>query len=137
MESGRKWKSRLVAASEEPFASASQPPLRLTATLVIDGANCHLALGGVLDCESIAALDTQIDQLACTPCALVVVDAADLVALDPVGSKALVGLGHYVRARGGTYCVLGARGGVATSLAEVSFSEDGWYAATAPAPLTT
>jgi anti-anti-sigma regulatory factor len=81
----------------------------------------------VLDGASISALDTQIDQLACTPCSLVVVDAAGLEGVDHTGSRALVGLGHYVRARGGTYCLLGARGTVATTLAAVSFSDDGWY----------
>ncbi len=103
------------------------PPPRLTATLETAGARCRLTLGGVLDAESIAALDTQIDQMACTPCSLVIVDTAGLTSVDDTGSRALVGLGHYVRARGGTYCLLGARGEVATTLGAISFSGDGWY----------
>jgi anti-anti-sigma factor len=80
------------------------------------GRTCILVVSGRLTAASIAALEAQVDQLGCLPCDDVVVDAAGLTALDPVGANVLLGLFHYVNGRGGTLRISGARGSIARTL---------------------
>jgi anti-anti-sigma factor len=77
------------------------------------GQTSTLALWGMLCGTSIAALEAQVDQLGSTPCEAVVVDLRHLQALDRSGARMLLGLYHYVTARGGRYRVVGATGQVA------------------------
>ncbi len=77
---------------------------------------CSLELSGVLDAMSVGALDLQIDQLACRSFDHVVIDVGRLGDVDPVGVSALVGLSHYVAARGATFALVGVTGRVADAL---------------------
>ena len=65
---------------------------------------------------SIAALQAQVDQLGSTPCETVNVDLRRLQALDTGGARLLLGLYHYVTARGGRYRIVGATGQVARTI---------------------
>jgi anti-anti-sigma factor len=84
--------------------------------LVGDGPTCTLTLSGSLSGTSIAALEAQVDQLGSTPCRDVIIDVRLLSAIDQVGVNVLVGLNHYVEARGGQMTVVGASGEVAAAL---------------------
>jgi anti-anti-sigma factor len=92
-----------------------------------------MAISGVLSGTSIAALEAQIDQLGSTPCEDVVLDLRHLRALDRRGAMALVGLYHYVKARGGQLRILGARPRIAGALLQVVLHDskqvDGEWAA--------
>ena len=59
----------------------------------------------------------QIDQIGCSQCSGVVLDVSALRRLDPVGTRVLVGLDHYVSALGARLSITGARGQVAEELA--------------------
>lgn len=89
----------------------------LSVALEGDGSLCVLRLKGVLGATSIAALETQIDQLGCMNCQRVCVDLSELTAIDGVGVKVLNGLHHYVQGRGGHLELVGALGQVADLLA--------------------
>lgn len=88
----------------------------LKVELQSDGATCTLNLIGALSGTSIAALEAQVDQLGATPWKDVIIDVRLLKAIDAVGANVLVGLNHYIIARGGRLTVVGARGDVATTL---------------------
>ena len=81
---------------------------RLTVRLETTPGVCRLILSGELCGSSIAALDAQVDQLGATPCDEVIVDISRLDSIDERGAGVLVGLRHYVEARGGTYAIVGA-----------------------------
>ena len=76
-----------------------------------------LRLKGVLGATSIAALETQIDQLGCMDCQNVCVDLSELRGIDGVGVNVLNGLHDYVQGRGGHLELEGAIGQVADELA--------------------
>jgi|SRR5271165_2899650 len=88
----------------------------LSVALEGEGASCVLRLRGVLRANSIAALETQIDQLGCISCQEVSVDLAELKAIDCVGVKVLNGLHQYVLGRGGHFELVGGHGQVAEAL---------------------
>ncbi|MCU1494719.1 MAG: hypothetical protein JWO62_2483 [Acidimicrobiaceae bacterium] len=96
-----------------PVGDGASAVQLLTITLDDFETVCVLKLRGVLRDTSIAALEAQIDQLACTRCDSVVVDLDELTAIDTVGINVLTGLGHYVRGLGGHLELIGARGQVA------------------------
>lgn len=81
-----------------------------------DETSCTLILSGALCGTSIAALEAQVDQLGATPCDQVVVDVSGLTEVDSVGASVLLGLSHYVAARGGELKIVGATGRVGSTL---------------------
>jgi anti-anti-sigma factor len=95
----------------------------LSVELKASSTTCRLVLRGELCDTSLAALEAQVDQLGCMPCQDVVVDLRSLVRLDAVGANVLLGLYHYVMARGGTFRVTEAPDEVATTLQAVAGAE--------------
>jgi anti-anti-sigma factor len=91
----------------------------LQVELRTSGTTCRLVLRGDLCGATLTALEVQVDQLGCVPCEEVVVDLADLTAMDGVGANVLLGLHHYIVARGGELRVIGARPSVTTALDSV------------------
>jgi anti-anti-sigma factor len=87
--------------------------------LLATGASCRLTLRGNLCQASVAALQAQVDQLGGLPCEEVVVDLTSLSGLDGVGANVLLGLYHYVIARGGVFRVTEACQDVAETLHSV------------------
>jgi anti-anti-sigma factor len=85
----------------------------LKVELKTSGQTSTLALCGMLCGTSVAALEAQVDQLGSTPCEALVVDLRHLQALDRGGARMLLGIYHYVTARGGQYRIVGATGQVA------------------------
>jgi anti-anti-sigma factor len=81
-----------------------------------DESCCTLILSGALRGTSIAALEAQVDQLGATCCDQVVVDVSGLTEVDSVGASVLIGLSHYVTARGGELRIVGATGLVGSTL---------------------
>jgi anti-anti-sigma regulatory factor len=92
----------------------------LQVELVAAGPDCRLVLHGDLCGATLPALEAQVDQLGCVPCHAVIVDVGSLVGLDAVGANVLLGLSHYVTARGGVFHVEGASGHVAETLRSAS-----------------
>lgn len=86
----------------------------------MSGQSSTLELCGMLCGTSIAALEAQIDQLSCTPCEALTIDVRKLHALDKGGARSLLGLYHYVTARGGRYRIVGATGQVAQAIRDYS-----------------
>jgi anti-anti-sigma factor len=84
------------------------------------GPICRLVLLGELCDITSPALEAQVDQLGCMPCQDVVVDLRSVVRLDAVGANVLLGLYHYVTARGGTFGVTEAPEEVTTVLHEAT-----------------
>jgi anti-anti-sigma factor len=76
-----------------------------------------LTLRGELTGASIAALETQVDQIGCSYCKEVFLDVTGLKRLDSIGLRVLIGIDHYVEALGGQLTILGASGEVAEALA--------------------
>lgn len=70
------------------------------------GERTSLKVRGDLDADSLPALSTQIDQVVCTPCREVVLDLTAARSLDALACRVVVGLHHYVTARGGELTVL-------------------------------
>jgi anti-anti-sigma factor len=89
----------------------------LTVEFASTASLCVLTLTGELNGTSIAALEVQIDQIGCSQCSGVVLDVSALRRLDPVGTRVLVGLDHYVSALGARLSITGATGQVAEALA--------------------
>lgn len=81
------------------------PPLQVEFLHV--GPICLLGLRGQLHAGSVAVLEAQFDQLGKTACYRVVVDLGEVTDLDLTGARVLIGLRHYVRARGGRLTVIG------------------------------
>ncbi len=90
----------------------------LTVEFASTASLCVLTLTGELNGTSIAALEVQIDQIGCSQCSGVVLDVSALRTLDPVGTRVLVGLDHYVTALGARLAITGAWGQVAEALAD-------------------
>jgi anti-anti-sigma regulatory factor len=114
-------KSLPVTALAEESLSTGSPVAEPVLQVELDatGPSCRLTLNGVLCDTSLTALEAQVDQLGCLPCELVVVDVQRLSRLDSAGAKVLLGLYHYVIARGGDLWLSGARDQVITSLLAV------------------
>jgi anti-anti-sigma regulatory factor len=102
-----------------PMVEAGSEPL-LSVTLLTRGATCRLLLHGALRDCSIAVLEAQVDQLGRTPCATVVIDVRELTEMDQVGANVIVGLHHYVVARGGRLWIEGPSDAVAHVLDSVA-----------------
>jgi ABC-type transporter Mla MlaB component len=75
-----------------------------------------LTLHGSLEQCAVAALETQIDQVFCSPFTFLVVDLHELSTIDDIGVRCLVGLYHYVISRGSRIVVQGARGSVGVAI---------------------
>jgi anti-anti-sigma regulatory factor len=90
--------------------------------LVSSGSECTLVLRGELRVASLSALEVKIDQLGCMPCQQVTLDMRRLTHLDQVGANVILGLYHYVVARGGALCVTGAGAEPASTLQSVAGS---------------
>jgi len=71
------------------------------------GPICLLELRGELLATSVGVLEAQFDRLGRTSCHHVVLDLTDVSDLDATGARVLVGLRHYVCARGGRLTVVG------------------------------
>jgi anti-anti-sigma factor len=92
-------------------------------TLQVDlrtsGSKCRLTLRGDLRGATLMALEARVDQLGCVPCDELVVDLRRLSTVDGVGANVLLGLYHYIVARGGVLRVTGANARVTTTLESV------------------
>jgi anti-anti-sigma factor len=77
---------------------------------------CTLILSGALCGTSIAALEAQVDQLGSMRCDHVIIDVHGLTKVDAVGASVLLGLYHYVAAKGGEMRIVGASSQVAPIL---------------------
>jgi anti-anti-sigma factor len=109
-------------AADPPTTPATGLPVAeavLQVELDATGPSCRLTLNGTLCDTSLTALEAQVDQLGCLPCELVVVDIHHLNRLDSAGAKVLLGLYHYVTARGGELWLSGAQDQIITSLHSV------------------
>lgn len=73
-------------------------------------------MSGELRVESLAVLEANVDLLGSSTCDRVVVDVSAVTDIDAVGLNVLVGLHHYMLARGGTLGVSGASPAVASML---------------------
>jgi anti-anti-sigma factor len=71
------------------------------------GPICLLSLRGALHAGSLSVLEAQFDRLGRTTCNRVVVDLTDVTGLDTTGARVLIGLRHYVHARGGRLTLIG------------------------------
>ena len=91
----------------------------LQVELRTSGTTCRLVLRGHLRDTTVMALEAQVDQLGCVPCDELVVDLRLLTAVDGVGANVLLGLYHYIVARGGALRVTGACEDVTTTLQSV------------------
>lgn len=90
------------------------------------GANrCVLRLRGRLCADTVPLLNRHVDRLGCRWCDDVVVDVGSLVTMDAVGAGLLVGLSHYVAARGGTFSVQGASPEAEAELAAAEVALEG------------
>lgn len=94
-----------VEAPEQRPLEDGQPGLRVAFRHI--GPICVLSLCGELTAGSVEVLESRFDRLGRTPCHRVVVDLSDLTGLDATGARVLIGLRHYVHARGGRLTVLG------------------------------
>lgn len=74
-------------------------------------------LTGQLRAASLAVLEANVDLLGAASCEQVVVDLAGLTDVDDVGCNVLLGLHHYMAARGGRMGIVGASPQVAAVLA--------------------
>lgn len=108
------WSTMIETVVEE----AEVEPV-LEVELRTSGTTCGLVLRGNLRDTTLTALEAQVDQLGCVPCDEVVVDLRQLSAMDGVGANVLLGLYHYVVARGGLFRVTGACAEVTTTLQSV------------------
>jgi anti-anti-sigma factor len=88
----------------------------LTVELVNTEARFLLTLRGELTGASIAALETQVDQIGCSECKEVLLDVTELKRLDSIGLQVLTGIDQYVEALGGRLTILGASGDVTEAL---------------------
>jgi anti-anti-sigma factor len=99
-----------MATIEEP--EAEQPKRteagRLGAWTDHQGSRCALVLHGDLVAETIADMEEHVDLLVCCQSEEVVIDLTLLRQIDLTGARMLMGLRHYVRARGGRFNVVGA-----------------------------
>jgi anti-anti-sigma factor len=99
-------------------------PTELEPTLQVDliavGPACRLVLHGDLCGATLTVLEAQVDQLGCMPCHDVVVDLGSLARLDSVGANVLLGLSHYVTARGGVFRITRASRDVAATLCAIA-----------------
>jgi anti-anti-sigma factor len=102
-----------VETLHQPVAPQSGPEApELAVAFRHVGQVCILSLDGALTANTLRAFESQIDRLGRTPCHRVVVDLSGLQAVDDAGMRVLIGLHHYVRARGGRLSVTGATGSV-------------------------
>lgn len=99
-----------------PTREDAPNPVGLVTSLYEAGSVTVLSLAGALEATSLAAMEAQIDQIACTDCRHLVVEASRLTAIDTFGVDALVALASTVRDRGGQLRVRGATGQVAEVL---------------------
>ncbi|MDE3204849.1 MAG: STAS domain-containing protein [Acidobacteriota bacterium] len=87
------------------------------------GANrCTLRLRGRLDAQTVVLLSRHVDFLGCQWCDEVLIDLEAVTAIDRVGANCLVGIGHYVRGRGGRFRVVAAGPLARSMLAEADRS---------------
>lgn len=91
-------------------------PVALTASLYEAGSVTILSLAGALESGSLAAMDAQVDQILCTDCQQLVVEASRLTSVDAAGVGALVELAATMAGRGGQLRIRGASGQVAQLL---------------------
>ncbi|MHB1710990.1 MAG: STAS domain-containing protein [Acidimicrobiales bacterium] len=98
----------MVDPTEPATAGPATEAPKLSVELSRVGHTCVLALFGELDCSTIPVLEAYVDQLGSMDCLDVDLDLSDLRALDGAGARVLVGLRHYVTARGGRLNIAGA-----------------------------
>jgi anti-anti-sigma factor len=80
---------------------------------------CSLQLVGVLSGDSLHELERHIDVLGGTRFQAVHLDLTGLSGVDDCGRNVLLGLHHYVAARGASWTVSGASPGVASLLHDI------------------
>ncbi len=117
-ESAVRWWRDIAGTADNARSDEALDDLFRTALITIRsalGADAVI-LSGTLCGTSIAALEAQVDQLGAACCDQVVVDVSGLTEVDSVGASVLLGLSHYVAARGGELKIVGATGQVGSTL---------------------
>jgi anti-anti-sigma factor len=109
----------MESAGVDAIESAQLAPV-LHIQLKATGTACRLVLRGDLCDTTLATLEAQVDRLGCMPCQDVIVDLRWLNNLDTVGANVLLGMSHYVAARGGSFRVTEAQREVAAILRSVA-----------------
>jgi anti-anti-sigma regulatory factor len=103
---------------DAPGHGAADPAPSLCVHVTTLGDMCVLRLDGVLVRESLAALEGQVDHIGGLSFRNVLLDARHLQRIDEAGRNVLVGLHHYVVARGARMVIKGASAAVARSLGQ-------------------
>jgi len=103
------------AAQYRPDPAHTGPPALRVVVEVIDRV-WWWRLSGQLRAGSLAVLEANVDLLGAARCDQVMVDLRDLTEVDDVGCKVLLGLHHYMTARGGRLGIAGATPLVARAL---------------------
>jgi anti-anti-sigma regulatory factor len=101
---------------DAPGHGAADPPPSLCVRVTTLGDMCVIRLEGVLVRESLSALEGQVDHIGGLSFRNVLLDVRHLRRIDEAGRNVLVGLHHYVVARGARMVTKGASAAVARSL---------------------
>jgi anti-anti-sigma regulatory factor len=103
----------LLHRTDTPTADPGTAEAAPILSVALDGwgASWRLTLCGELCGASLAALETQVDQLGCLPCAHLVVDLRQVTALDEAGANVILGY-YYVLGHGGALEVTASTGPV-------------------------
>ena len=96
----------------------TEPPV-LGVNLISDGTCITLSLSGSFVGGAIGALWARIDQLGCLQFQRVGLDFSDVVAIDDVGANVVIGMRHYVEARGARFAICGAAADFASTLQQI------------------
>lgn len=103
------------ATGYRPDPARTGPPALRVVVEVVDRV-WWWRLSGQLRAGSLAVLEANVDLLGAARCDQVVVDLRELTEVDDVGCKVLLGLHHYMTARGGRLGIAGASPLVARAL---------------------
>ena len=96
----------------------TEPPV-LRVNLISDDTCSTLSLSGSFVAGAIGALWALIDQLGCLHFQRVELDLSDVVAIDAVGANVVIGIHHYVEARGASFAICGATADLAATLQQI------------------
>jgi anti-anti-sigma factor len=98
--------------------SGHTPPARLAVWTDHEASLCSLALRGDLVAATIGELEEHLDLIVCCQSDEVVIDLGRLQSIDSAGARVLIGLQHYIKARGGDFDIVGADRRTAATLRE-------------------
>jgi hypothetical protein len=102
---------------EQSVAVRTLPP-SLKVYVTMTGAECTLWLVGSLLGDSVYELQTQIDRLGSLEFETLLINCAELVEVDEVGSSVLSGIQHYAAGRGAGFLVQATPPCMAATLAQ-------------------